>query len=326
MALFLLVTSRNRISTVDGLTTSYRILLEQSDPHAVNQENKTFLYFVCAPWILTGLVITNLIRGDNVTNTVSPLKVVPYENFSQLFENNFTFVDGGAPATCQDFHRYCGSINAQAHSVAVTFALTNMGMLIRLSAYKRISKLVRKFYYETRPNKLDYWNSPKEFSCLGHKVAILGWQGKLQEAKDFLERVHPGPAYALGKESIATIKFGWATRNIVDPSFVMRFKALDSSNIAEKWVWYATRTIKLRQRDKNERITTGPAPLVMKGNITELFKVLFMGLLITFALFLTEHISSNLVVKTEWRKVQKFLIVCYLELPSLLRYLPYKIL
>ncbi|OXA43149.1 hypothetical protein Fcan01_21935 [Folsomia candida] len=310
LAAFLCVTSSGHISIVDALTTSYSILLEQSNPHAVNQGKKNFLYFLCAAWILTALVITNLIRGDNVTNTVSPLSVVPYENFSQLFANNFILSDREVILGCPEFFKTCLETIAFAYDAAYSIAESDFGSMINRAMYERIEKSVTN---NRIPFKQNYWlhysRNKSEFSCVGHKVAILGWLEQLQEAKDYLEREKPGPEYGLGKEPMVSVKFGWATRNILDPRITMRIKALDFSNIADKWVWYAERAIILQRRNKNNHnVATGPTPLALHGNISEIFKALLAAILISLRIFAIEYIT-NVVVTADWQKLQQRLVL-----------------
>ncbi|OXA38762.1 hypothetical protein Fcan01_26376 [Folsomia candida] len=76
LGLFVMLTWKNGLTELYVLTTGYNILLEQGSSITKNSQQETYLYFVFAPWILMSLVMTNLIRGDNVQSTIAPLHAV----------------------------------------------------------------------------------------------------------------------------------------------------------------------------------------------------------------------------------------------------------
>ncbi|OXA44876.1 hypothetical protein Fcan01_20350 [Folsomia candida] len=75
LGLFALLTTKSNVSRFDIVTTGY-IFLEQASLIAGNGKGETHMYFVCGPWILMSVILTNLIRGDNVQNTISPIRII----------------------------------------------------------------------------------------------------------------------------------------------------------------------------------------------------------------------------------------------------------
>ncbi|OXA48985.1 hypothetical protein Fcan01_16785 [Folsomia candida] len=257
LGLFLLLTSKAGASKVEILTTGYSILLEQNSSIAANLKKETHIYFVSAPWILMSIVITNLIRGDNVQNTISPVRVRPYENFSQLIDNRFTFVDQIVHMRDNEGRRGVGSGHVLTTMRALSTIETSwdvispriLNHLKNASLFQVVHKKVTNIWYRY-PTQITQNGSG--FTCAKEKIAYLGWFKQLKETKALLEKHRPGPEYSVGKEYVGLVPTGWIIQNNVDPRIPVRFMALFESGIAKKWLWYDDMVTKLRVRFDQE--------------------------------------------------------------------------
>ncbi|OXA48779.1 hypothetical protein Fcan01_16181 [Folsomia candida] len=248
-SLFILFTTKeeNYISTLfTTLSIGYTMLLEQGAGLDKNLKKQRSLYFIFGPWILMSLIITNSTRGDNVTNILAPLRVTPYENFSQLFHAKFKFMDRVELFwIASNDHVYMpgyGTALAKATwTVQTSGSVISWKVLDRLRKYNVVSLIDQKQNYRNlwRHHEVFLQNGTlTEFHCAGDLLAFLGWMKYLQVAKAFLEDNHPGPEYSLGKEFIAEQSFGWKMERVVDPRIMMRVRGLITSGISGRWIFY----------------------------------------------------------------------------------------
>ncbi|OXA38856.1 hypothetical protein Fcan01_26468 [Folsomia candida] len=234
----LLVSKEHWYNNLYLLLTGYYILLEQHSPNAVNSKRETHIYFVSATWILMSLVITNLIRGDNVHSTISPIRVQPYENFRQLIKNRFTFVDETTTIEMMGMKMYNSGFYAAEALALLTIETSSSVVSIQIRKDMRDLGVLKNY----TGTKVDIWTkfptqimeTSSTFSCAEEKIAYLCWLGKLQETKALLEKYRPGPEYSIGKEYVAVVPSGWVLRNVIDPQVLSRIKALHESGIAKK--------------------------------------------------------------------------------------------
>ncbi|OXA38175.1 hypothetical protein Fcan01_26964 [Folsomia candida] len=90
VGLFALLVSKyvmhNVESTVQGnpFYLGVKVLLEQGDDVALNSKRLGYMYFICAPWILTAIIISTAYRGQNITDLTAPLKPVGISTWAQL--------------------------------------------------------------------------------------------------------------------------------------------------------------------------------------------------------------------------------------------------
>ncbi|OXA39769.1 hypothetical protein Fcan01_25566 [Folsomia candida] len=299
LGLFLVFTSKAKVSKFEILSTGYNILLEQGSSIAGNASGELYIYFVCGPWILMSVIITTLIRGDNVQNTINPLRVLPYENFSQLIENGFTFTDEGVIYRDNEGSVF-RSMGWLAAHVSARSSVETYSTLISEEVYGHFSNSGVHYDHKLiRPETNLWWQYPNQviknssrFSCASEKMAYLGWIERLRDAKVLLEKHRPGPEYSVGVESIGLVPTGWIVENIVNPRVLVRMRSLHHSGIAKKWIWYQGMAEKLKKRKNMEDI--GPEALILLGNIAQIFIIFFEVVLCTTVVFLVETIYYNI--------------------------------
>ncbi|OXA49115.1 Decaprenyl-diphosphate synthase subunit 1 [Folsomia candida] len=293
VGIFLISTSKSKLSKLDILAMGYNIFLEQGSSITRNSKKEKHIYFVCGSFLLMTVIITTLSRGDNVQNTISPIRILPYGNFDQLIENGFTFVDEVISYLTQK------ALQGQAAGwyPANYLALSNIdtsSTAISSKVYHHLVKgNVHLDHSHVRPETNIWWNYPRQiitnssgFSCASEKMAYLGSMEKLQEAKAYLEKYRPGPEFSIGKELVGVIPTGWVLENVVDPRIPVRMKALHHSGIAKKWMWFQEMAGKLQNRSNVKEIE--PAALSLDGNIAQIFKIFSQILLSTACLFMIE--------------------------------------
>ncbi|OXA39788.1 hypothetical protein Fcan01_25448 [Folsomia candida] len=319
LGIFILFTSKAKVSKFEILSTGYNILLEQGSSIAGNSSREPYIYFVCGPWILMSVIITTLIRGDNVQNTINPLRVLPYTNFSQLIENGFTFVD--TIITYKDGEGFeLRSIGWHAAHTRARSSIETLHTLISDQIYKRFYNFgVHYNHMRIRAETNIWWlypdqivNNSSRFSCAAEKMAYLGWFDKLEEAKALLEKYRPGPEYSIGLEPIGLVPMGWRVENVVDPRIPIRMRTLHHSGIVKMWIWYKGMAEELRKRDRAKN--TGPEALILLGNISEIFIMFFQVAVCTTLVFLVE----TMYFKISIAKLQKFCILRIMRFKNIL--------
>ncbi len=78
-----------RRSFSSSLLSIYKVLLEQGGPFPENNEMVDKLNPMICGILLTGLVISNAFKSENVYNIVTPRQLISYRTISELFEDNF---------------------------------------------------------------------------------------------------------------------------------------------------------------------------------------------------------------------------------------------
>ncbi|OXA38757.1 hypothetical protein Fcan01_26379 [Folsomia candida] len=190
LGLFVMLTWKKDVIQLYVLTTGYNILLEQGSSIVRNSKREIYLYFVFAPWILMSLIMTNLIRGDNVQSTIAPLRVVLYENFSQLISSNFTFVDSVPIVILENGVEYHGG-----WTDANTFSLNNIETSSAVISHKICKQLINLSVHHRRiSEQTDIWNKISNysgFSCASERIAYLGFVSDLEKVKKIIGKISP---------------------------------------------------------------------------------------------------------------------------------------
>lgn len=211
-----------------------------------------------------------------------------------------------------------GSVSRGDWVLAYIYSFSNIetsSSVISHKVYKHLSSHVNWDHRRIREETNLWWRYPwqvisnsSRFSCATEKMAYLGWISELEEAKELLERYRPGPEYSIGKEFIGLIPTGWEIQNVVDPRIPVRIRALHHSGIVRKWFWYSEMAEKLRNRKPYEAV--GPEPLIMGGNIAQIFVIFFQGSLFNALIFLAEK-GYTTCRKITWKDLrQRYILVC----------------
>lgn len=74
----------------DVLLTSYAILVEQTQDRCTRLKQRWSHLFAYGSLILSGILLSNAYKGDNITRLTLPVLPIPYERLEDLLENNFT--------------------------------------------------------------------------------------------------------------------------------------------------------------------------------------------------------------------------------------------
>ncbi|OXA37504.1 hypothetical protein Fcan01_27711 [Folsomia candida] len=281
-SLFILLTANQKKYMSNLFTTlsiGFAMLLEQGAGIDKNLKKQRSLYFIFGPWIMMSLIITNSIRGDNVTKILAPLRIIPYEKFSQLFDAQFKFMD-----RYEFFHIASNDVVMMpGYRFAMeksTWTAETSGRVISNKVLDRIRKGgVFSLIADYQPNYKNLWRHHEvflgngtltDFRCAADFLAYVGWMRYLRVAKLFLEENHPGPEYSLGNEFIEEQIFGWKMEKVVDPRVIMRVKGLVTSGISGRWLFYE----EMGKKSGNlstKLIDRGPVGINLKGNMGELF-------------------------------------------------------
>lgn len=270
-----------KTSLLSNLTSGLNILLEQESKIGANDLREPYLYPVCATWLLMFLIVTNSLRGDNITKTIIvPAQTIPFENFSQLIDHKFSFVDQVAARMNKYFN---GSEYVLMYKHMIEMSLST-NAFVGVASNKTIEHLDAHILGVDRPiahekNLWQYMKSNRhygiwlsEFPC--EKIAYLGRISDIEEAKLFLEKNHPQKVYSVGKEFITFQNFGWRLKNFVNPDVFIRIKGLVTSGILGRWIWYEEMAKTLRNRIPVEQGDQLERSLKLEGNLSELFKLL----------------------------------------------------
>ncbi|OXA54198.1 hypothetical protein Fcan01_11569 [Folsomia candida] len=308
LGVFLLSTSKSKISKLEILSIGYNIFLEQGSSIARNAKGETHIYFACGPFLLTSLITSTIFRSDNVDKTIAPIRVLPYEKFDQLVENGFPFVD-----ELVNYEAWEMLVPGwwAANSLALATIDTSFSRLSSKAFHHFLMGNVHVNHTRIRPETNIWWNYPHQilsnssgFSCGSEKMAYLGWLEKLEEAKAYLENFQPGPEYSIGKEYVGVVPTGWVFENIVDPRILVRMSTLHHSGIAKKTMRYQEMAGKLRNRIPSKDFES--KALTLDGNIAQIFKIVAQILFGTACIFLIEEIYWKL-----WHvNIKQFCILC----------------
>ncbi|CAL8130014.1 unnamed protein product [Orchesella dallaii] len=79
---------------IEGLCSIAKVLLEQGDNNL--SAGRKWSRIIGGTFITAALVLSNAYKGQNVFNLVTNLRPIPYENFSQLVQGNFSIYSGSS--------------------------------------------------------------------------------------------------------------------------------------------------------------------------------------------------------------------------------------
>lgn len=88
---FLMLLISSVKSWSDVLLTSYAILVEQTQDRCTRFKQRWSHLFAYGSLIVSGILLSNGYKGDNITRLTLPILPIPYERLEDLLENNFTF-------------------------------------------------------------------------------------------------------------------------------------------------------------------------------------------------------------------------------------------
>jgi hypothetical protein len=146
------------------------------------------MVWICAAWIITSIILTNAYRGDNITALTAPMEPIPFKNFSQLLQNNFsifsrktyqsrlrlmTVVNWGRGLSLSEFDKY----------MIFDRALAPFGKAL---TYER-EQYIRRVFMQS--GKIQWHPRAKEWLLEPHKyflifercnnTALVGWKSDL---------------------------------------------------------------------------------------------------------------------------------------------------
>ncbi|OXA37460.1 hypothetical protein Fcan01_27751 [Folsomia candida] len=277
---------------------AYALLIEQNAPVATNYKKQAHLYFICGPWILMMLIITNSIRGDNVTNTVSPLSLAPFETFTQLMDAGFEFLDKLVSVKDRGMQHL-----SLGRFVARQKALFSANMDSNWLEWKKMESLVKQrmdLYEEElytgiliQPFKTS--TRYKNFTC--NKLAYLGYLHELRQSQLHMEKKRgENNEYFLGKEVMVSHGTGWRLENVANPLINPRIRHLSESGIVARWLFFEKRAEEFKKYDRNSSVSKGPAALQMRGNLAELFIIFLIVFTTSIIVLLIEYALATLIV------------------------------
>lgn len=71
----------------DAVILAFSVLMEQGCLGNISKKSR----WICGAWLLTGVVLSNIYRGDNITAITAPLPRSKLEYFQQLLDRNFSY-------------------------------------------------------------------------------------------------------------------------------------------------------------------------------------------------------------------------------------------
>lgn len=278
--------------------------------------------FILTVWLLTGIVISNAYRGQNITDLSSPVPPVPLKTFLDLTRRNFTLysvvddvfdVDAWGWLKQDENETFEDMLDGNSNSPAFFELLRNP----RNPAFaKEISKHVH-VYTEREMVKNIYGQSTPEaylnFITVCSKTAYVTWSNEIPKSELILKRLMREKSVAEGspnspKKLFRTISRSeqalfsqaksWNVVNLEVPAKIVfqRIAAILESGIAHHWHSWEQRvqsfndTVLIQQLD-----IAAPQKLNMTDNIVVVFYAHFVFLLLA-AIFLVVEIISGLVV------------------------------
>jgi len=291
--LSVIITTNNHGSVSEGLLRGFVILVEQGDAAVINTKRIPFLYWICGPWILITLIMTNAYKGENITKLLAPYKSIPYENFSQLVNHNFTiFTD------ITEIHQ-----SSTASAVLPYFYFLMSGMKNWDKHYspqwkKPVQRILKG--REGRYKDVSFNQSRQELIAC-KRSAYVGWTSETTQLYETVSLMFPeykDEKLYIGKEVLFKQNRGWEIDFLNDESIYTKLSILQESGIAQRFSTLLLNAKRfhninvLNATNKPHREVKG---ISIKGNIFTVF-LLVIGLFSFVLLILTVEILMTFFV------------------------------
>lgn len=142
-----------------------KVFLEQGEPYHTVTLAKFHLRFAVGSFLLAGVVLSNSYKGNNVYNMILPRRLIPYQRFAELVNNNFTVLTRTAFVS---FSSSWGMSNPIAQNTSTTSGANGkihrvVGRWFKAFLYSELYYIIEK-NYDNGPSQNLIENQPVIFN------------------------------------------------------------------------------------------------------------------------------------------------------------------
>jgi len=315
--LSVIITVHKRGSVSEGLLRGLVILVEQGDSAVANIKRKPFLYWICGPWILITLIMTNAYKGENITKLLAPYKSIPYENLSQLVNHNFKFL------TETTTIRHPHEMHASLTLPYIWFLMSGMNNWDKNYSPQWKKPIQQILSLKVKCYDVPFKRSRQELtSC--KKTAYVGWTSETSQLYEIVSLMFPeykDEKLYIGKEVLFKQNVGWELDNFNEESIYTKLSVLHESGIAMRFsalLLNAKRFHNINIFNATNKFHIKVKGITIKGNIFTVF-ILVSGLFGSVLLILTTEILLNCFIVRIVPQLVVLMRGCRTEFIQLLR-------
>jgi hypothetical protein len=298
--------------------SSVDILLEQGDNTLSGnskQKKSLWLYLVTSGLLLVGVVLSNLYRGENISELSAPHPIKPLISFTDLLKFNYTIyskIDGNTEESLfRELSEHQVLYNSSAINKYTEFYSYFYGFDRNVHPMRGNSKLMEIIRNRTRfdPDETlqlargitgNYSFEATLLKC--QDVSIIGWEAKgLESLADKVKAKFVGRGNEIlspGKEPLFMSYDGWSLTGWIDSNIFGRIqRGLVDSGVSDESLRRWRRPKYTKRNRTNESTSTfsdseGYIRMGLKGNTVSIFWVWGFGLTTGIGILFVEAVSS----------------------------------
>lgn len=300
-----------------------KMFLEQGDPLPSFRGKRAASYSILGAVLLTGVIVTNHYKGDNISNLSAPREFHPPETFENLMVEGYRIYSRILPFLKQSISETYSLAGLQSPDMDGYTEISQMAYNVRTLSADVEHNIVQNTRYhpnETREIGAKIFN----FSFSGviqvcDKVALTGWhtdltmvQNKVKNTTGWMRRHH---FLVIGNGNLYYRRNGWNIAGWNNPNIFRKLAALHESGISNEW----KEAESWGGMDYNIVERMEAVPLQLRDNTVTIFFVFLIGCGFGVGVFLVEggnikKIGNSLVmtgykiygVLSSWRALLSF--------------------
>lgn len=244
------------------------------------------MYWFCGLFILTGLVLSNAYKGNNISTITESLIPVPIESFIQLLESNYDILSpySKEPLLLIELFIYFNITTRLKFLRQMELneaKLHNSPSIDMKELYSRLEEKAQVHFmelHEIRTQRLNYSYFNVLSNC--NNSAVAGWSNDLKMLQKQLrssKKVNP-KHISIGKQKLYEKKFGWRIEKWTNTRIFTRFLALHESGILNEWVDFENTIVASAENKTINKKNDESKSIDLSSNIISVFIILAIGL------------------------------------------------
>jgi len=288
---------------VIAILSSIDTLLEQSDMIWKNKRKALYVYWISTPLILTGVILSNLYRGENISSLSAPLRKVPLETYDDLIQFNYTLFSKIHPSLTnilrQELRQHPQNYTMKIFKGWTEFTHDALGFDSSVISKADFTREFReRIHFDEAETLALSRRSSGKYSLFTRlekcdNVGVVGWRSALEKVFHKLriqlnsDKATVSAGWARSDAVLFMKYYGWSFRSWINPKIFQNLAFLMQSGISDQLLQSSL------ERDQQSSFSNdinagGTEGLDIAGNILSVFIVLSLGLFCSVFLIIFE--------------------------------------